>query len=203
MEPGLAIHPLGDADRREAVQVLARAFRDNPLNRAVIGEAAPGRRLRANRHGMRALLPVAQSHGCALVGRWRGRLAAALVAAPPLAYPLPPPPLAARLRCLAGQGLRTAQRWSQVFETIAAHHPPEPHTYLATLGVDPELQGRGLGSALLRHWLEQADRWGRPVYLETDRPQNLPFYAREGFAVEGEIPVLGVRVWRMLRPLRG
>lgn len=202
MEPSLAIRSLRDTDRRDAVRVLARAFRDNPLNRAVI-EADPGVRLRANRHGMRALLSVAQAQGCARVGCWSQRVAAVLVATPPGAYPLPAPSLVARLRCAAGQGLRTAQRWSLVFEAVAAHHPPEPHSYLATLGVDPELQGRGLGTALLRHWLEDADRWGHPAYLETDRAENLAFYGRQGFAVEGEVPILGVRVWRMRRPARG
>ncbi len=203
MVPAEGIGPLQNGERSQAVSLLARAFRDNPLNVAVIGESDPARRLRANHHGMRALLPVAQAHGRALVLRRGGRPVGALVAAAPGAPRLPPPPLWAQLRCLAGQGLQVARRWSLVFDAVSALHPPEPHAYLGALGVDPVLQGRGIGSALLAHWLADADREGLPSYLETDAPANLGFYARAGFAVAGEVSVLGVRVWRMRRPPRG
>jgi ribosomal protein S18 acetylase RimI-like enzyme len=193
------IGPLRDGERSEAVWLLARAFRDNPLNVAVIGAGDARRRLRVNRHGMRALLPVAQAHGRVLVLRRNGRPVGALVAAAPGLPRLPPPPLWARLRCLAGQGLRVSQRWSLVFEAVSALHPAGPHAYLGPLGVDPGLQGRGVGSALLSHWLADTDLHGLPAYLETDVPANVGFYARAGFAVAGEVSILGVRVWRMER----
>lgn len=202
MAPADAIGPLVAAERPAAVYLLARAFRDNPLNVAVIGGGDPGRRLRANRHGMQALVPVAQAHGRALVLRRGGSPVAALVAAGPGLRCLPPPPLWSRLRCLAGQGLRVARRWSEVFEAVSALLPPEPHAYLGPLGVEPAFQGRGLGSALLAHWLADADRQGLPAYLETDARANLRFYARAGFEVAGEASILGVRIWRMRRPAR-
>lgn len=180
--------------------MLARAFRDNPLSQAVIGPRDAARRLRCNTHGMRALLPVAERHGVALAARRKGRIAGVLVATPPFGYPLPPPPLPARLRCLAGQGWRVSQRWAQVFDAVSALHPPEPHAYLGLLGVDPALQGQGLGATLLGRWLEQSGPRSHPAYLETDRPENVRFYARAGFAVEGEITLFDVRVWRMRRP---
>lgn len=183
-----------------AVEVLARAFRDNPLNQAVIGPR-PERRLRSNRLGSGALLPVARAHGelwAVLLGE---RVAGVLVGTAPACWPLPPPPLGARLRCLWGQGLRVASRWGRAFDALEERHPREPHWYLATLGVDPTLQGRGLGGALLRAWL--ATTGAHPVYLETDRAENLPFYAREGFDVIERTRVLGAWVWCMQRPAPG
>ncbi len=189
------------ADEREAaVQVLARAFRDNPLNLAVIGSDDPERRLSANAHGLRSLLPVAQVHGRVRALRARGELAAVLLAAAPGAHPLPPAALAARLRCLFGQGLRVARRWAEVFEAMAKLHPPEPHWYLGSLGVDPRQQGRGIGRALLADWLAEVDREPSCAYLETDRPENVAFYERAGFAALGEARIFSVRVWRMRRP---
>ncbi len=181
--------------------MLARAFRDNPLNRAVIGPD-PARRLRCNRHGMGSLLPVAQAGGHVLTARSGGAPAAALVSAPPLGYPLPAAPLPARLRCVAGQGWRVARRWTRVFEALRERHPSGPHWTLGTLGVAPGLQGAGIGSALLAHWLAEVDRDGCPAYLETDLERNLPLYERAGFAVCGELELLGVRIWRMARPPR-
>lgn len=196
------IGALPEEDTPWAVAVLARAFRDNPLNVAVIGSGDPARRLRSNTYGMGALLPVARAHGLLLAARAGGVIAGALVAAPPYAYPLPAPPIWARLRCLVGQGWRVARRWAVVFEALDALHPLEPHWYLGTLGVDPRFQGRGVGTALLEGWTARADRDGISAYLETDLCENVGFYERAGFEVEGETEILGARVWRMRRTAR-
>ncbi len=195
----LQIEPLSEADRPGAVEALARAFRDNPLNVAVIRSRDPAARTRCNVHGMRILLPVAQEHGLVLGAKVDGRVAGALVAATPFGYPLPPPALAARIRCLLGQGWGVARRWGRVFEALNALHPLEPMGYLGTLGVDPTLQTRGVGTALLNCWLESLDRESIGAYLEADREENLSFYRRAGFEVVGETRVEGVTVWRMQR----
>jgi hypothetical protein len=92
------------------------------------------------------------------------------------------------------------RRWAAVFRALDALHPREPHWYLATLGVDPDAQGEGIGSALASSFLKWADRDASPAYLETDRPENVPFYERRGFRVEHVVEVLGAPIWRMLRP---
>ena len=73
-------------------------------------------------------------------------------------------------------------------------------TNLGSLGVDPVHQGRGVGTALLRHWLARTAGDVSGAYLETDVRDNVGFYDRQGFAVERETRVLGVRVWCMRRP---
>jgi len=200
-EGRLTTGPLTADEEPAATEVLARAFRDNPLNVAVI-RGGPERRLRSNLHGMRALLPAARTHGEAWALREGSRLCAALVAVPPLMHPLPPAPLALRLRALFGQGMGAALRWARVFEALDALHPEEPHWYLGTFGVDPPLQRRGHGSVLLSAWLAGPDAEAGAVYLETDRIENVPFYERAGFGVLRETAVLGVPVWCMRREPR-
>lgn len=197
----LAVGALADEERPGAEQVLARAFRDSPLNVAVIG-TDPERRLRANLHGAMALLPVALAQGLVLVAREGGAARGLLVATPPFGWPLPAPSLRAQLRRVLGQGLRVARRWGLVFEALARVHPREPHWYLATLGVDPVAQGRGVGSALLAHWLAGVDADAVPAWLETDRQANVGFYRRAGFEVARRTEVLGTPVWCMARPER-
>lgn len=148
---------------------------------------------------MQLLLPAALRHGLVLRGG-DGGLGGVLIATPPQAYPLPPPPLAAQLRALLTQGLTVRRRWGRVFEHLDRLHPQGPHWYLATLGVAPDLQGRGIGRALLRELLTHADDGQNACYLETDRPENLAFYEAAGFSVERESQVLGVRIWHMRRP---
>ena len=45
-------------------------------------------------------------------------------------------------------------------------HPHERHYYLPFVGVIPETQGRGLGTALMKPVLEKCDRESVPAYLE-------------------------------------
>jgi GNAT superfamily N-acetyltransferase len=192
---------IASGEQPATIDLLARAFRDNPLNVAVIG-GAEARRLHANRYSMRALLPVACEHGEVWVLRDGPQVCAALIGVPPHLHPLPAPRLGLRLRTLLGQGMGAALRWARVFEELDRLHPPEPHWYLGTFGVDPSHQGRGLGSGLLAAWLAWIDTDGGDVYLETDRVENVPFYERAGFGTVCETAVLGVPVWCMRRESR-
>jgi ribosomal protein S18 acetylase RimI-like enzyme len=195
---GRAPGPLSGAERRAAELVLARAFRDNPLNTAVIG-SDPARRLRSNLHGIRALLPVALAHGLVLLSDRRGQPDGVLIATPPHRWPLPAPSLWAHLRRVVAQGPRVTRRWALVFEALARVHLPEPHWYLATLGVAPEAQRRGVGTALLARWLARVDAERAPAWLETDREANLALYRRAGFEVALRTEVLATPVWCMQR----
>src|SRR5687768_12940981 len=76
-----------------------------------------------------------------------------------------------------------------VFEKMAEFHPKEPHWYLPMIGVDPVMQGKGLGSALMAHGVESCDRDRSIAYLESSNPRNVPLYERYGFEVMGEIQV--------------
>ena len=60
--------------------------------------------------------------------------------------------------------------------------------YLQLLGVEPDRQGSGIGSALVREHLRLADRQGVAAYLETTI-ENLGFYGELGFEVIGEIGI--------------
>ncbi|MER7623648.1 GNAT family N-acetyltransferase [Streptomyces sp. NPDC126503] len=89
-------------------------------------------------------------------------------------------------------------------EAAVEHGPKEPHWYLAVVGADPAARGQGHGAALLRSGLARADAAGMPVYLESSKPDNLPFYQHFGFEVLGEdaLPGGGPTLWAMRRAPR-
>jgi GNAT superfamily N-acetyltransferase len=82
-------------------------------------------------------------------------------------------------------------------------HPSEPHVYLALLGVDPSAQGQGIGKFLLQPRLDHCDENGFPVYLETQKPENLPYYERFGFKVRDTVALERTpTIWSMWRDPR-
>jgi ribosomal protein S18 acetylase RimI-like enzyme len=76
-----------------------------------------------------------------------------------------------------------------LMEQMEQHHPAEPHWYLPMIGVVPERQGRGYGSALLKHALEQCDAAQALAYLEASTDKSVPLYQRHGFELVGMIQV--------------
>ena len=69
--------------------------------------------------------------------------------------------------------------------TAATPQDP-PFYYLSFLGTHPDSRGGGIGMALLAELAAQADREGRPIYLESTNPANTPRYERLGFEGQTE-----------------
>jgi ribosomal protein S18 acetylase RimI-like enzyme len=77
---------------------------------------------------------------------------------------------------------------------------PTPWRNLAMLGIDPDRQGRGLGTILLEYVLADAAAAGEPVGLFTTSERNFPFYRRAGLELcwtgvsdDGTIPMWSFR----------
>jgi ribosomal protein S18 acetylase RimI-like enzyme len=105
-------------------------------------------------------------------------------------------------RLLGGLGLRTRRVLAGLHD-IERRHPTEPHYYLAVLGVDPDEQGQGLGSALMGPVLRSCDEDRIPAYLESSKERNVDFYGRHGFRVLEELRLpAGPPVWLMWRDPR-
>lgn len=184
------------------MRLLAAAFADNPLNRAVIRRSSVWRRERSNAFGLAIQLPLALRCGTVLGARRSGSLAGVLVGAPPWGHPFPAPSLARRVTASLGQGLGAAGRWSEVFEALLARRPAGAHWYLALLGVRAEQRRGGIGRALLADWLARVDAAAGAAWLETDEPRSLGFYRGAGFEVRGELTLFSVPVWLLGREPR-
>jgi ribosomal protein S18 acetylase RimI-like enzyme len=88
-----------------------------------------------------------------------------------------------------------------LLEQTAEHHPETPCWYLPFIGIDPQHQGRGLGSRLLAEGLARCDRDRLPAYLEASSARNRALYERHGFVGTGELRAGdSPPLWPMLRP---
>ncbi|MFG2127690.1 GNAT family N-acetyltransferase [Streptomyces sp. NPDC048751] len=98
------------------------------------------------------------------------------------------------------------ERVETVGRLTAAIHPSDrAHAYLWMIGVAPERQGEGLGTALIAHVLDRCDREGLPAYLEASNARSRVLYERLGFEFTGRALDLpdGPTMWPMWREPRG
>jgi GNAT superfamily N-acetyltransferase len=178
---------------------LARAFEDDPLFRWILPNDAKRlgalnvlfdvlvrRSMKIDFHEAYTTPDVA---GMALWGRpgaWRL----------PTKLMLPSMP-----RMIRAMGLGATMRFMRVMHKVEKTHPAEPHWYLACLGTDPPKQRTGVGKTLVAPVLERCDRERLPAYLETQKPENVPYYERFGFQVSGEFDIVegGPHIWLMWR----
>jgi GNAT superfamily N-acetyltransferase len=180
-----------DVDRLKAV--MADAFFEDPI----FGWLMPDDRKRATR--LRRYFAIELRHLALARGRvWTtSDLAGAALSLPPGTWRAP-----LRVTLLEGGafGIHLA-RAARLGTAIELHHVREPHYYVRDVGVLPEMQGRGLGSALLSPTLRHCDREGLPAYLEASSERNAALYARLGFRLIKELRVGGSPPLRlMLRP---
>jgi GNAT superfamily N-acetyltransferase len=191
------------ADVGTLSKTLGRAFFDDPVMRWMLPDAELRRRklhklfeaLTRHHHLARGGVEVAPDGsgigGAALwdpPGGWRQTRLEELRATPSLLMAF-------------GTSLR---RGLIAEERMKAAHPEEPHWYLAIIGTDPDVRGKGFGQVLMQSRLDRCDTEHAPAYLESSNPVNVPYYQRFGFDVTGEIRLPGsgpslIPMWRRPR----
>jgi ribosomal protein S18 acetylase RimI-like enzyme len=128
-----------------------------------------------------------------------GDFAAALWAAPDK------PPVAEEEAGAFGERLdeiggSDAERLLTVATLIDDHHPAGTYYYLQFLGVVPERQGQGIGSAMLSLVLERSEREGVAAFLDATSSRNRALYERHGFRTTNELRIArGPTLWQMYR----
>jgi GNAT superfamily N-acetyltransferase len=190
----LRIEEIGDA-----AAVLSRGMRDNPIHERVFG-ADPEHREAALLRLFTALLNQDRRKGTILGAFSSKTMVGVCALVPPGACQLVLRERIGLLKALARDNLTSlfaAFRWSSGW---ARQDPSAPHWHLGPVGVERDLQGKGIGSALVAAFSELVDANHGLAYLETDKSTNVPFYERFGFTVTAKSAVLGVPCWFMVRP---
>jgi ribosomal protein S18 acetylase RimI-like enzyme len=194
---------------RAAAAMLGRAFVDDPSICAVVGDYSPDERIRRMTGLFEVILGVHRRGGQPVIGVIAEGMVAGAAIVEQVKHPAGAiaavaaglPFLPALLRALGPQGVRRA---ITALDELTRNRPPEPHLYLNVLGVEPAMQRRHFGVAMLDCLRDQvamrSDLVG--VYLETATEANVAYYTKAGYETIGEMRLLGVRVWRMLQRRR-
>ncbi len=203
-ETSPSVEPLAPSQFSEAAAVLGWAFCDDPALMSMLH----GLKLEMRVHKLtvvcRELLAACARRNEPLGIVSKGKVSAVAIVHRPGGYPLPLRwQLAILVRVVARLGPRGLGRFIHWSNRLERHHPAFPHFHLEMLGVEPECQGQGLGSAMLDSIAATLDADGLPCTLETGGQRNVELYQRFGFEVVGEEEILGVPMWFMLRRAAG
>ncbi len=195
----MEVATLTETDLPDAIGILARGMRDNPLHVAAFGED-PDHRVASLTQMFNGVIPMQPEP---LRASADGAVVGVCGYGPPpdcmvqMFGQLPAeqfPPFSAD----AGEQGRLVE-WLQ---TWGKHDPAEPHFHLGPVAADAGKQGQGIGSAMMQAFCDRVDRDGALAYLETDKAENVSFYEKFGFETVGEAPVIGVDNWFMRRPAK-
>jgi GNAT superfamily N-acetyltransferase len=185
------------ADLDDCVSVLADAFVSSPLHLSAFGKD----RIEQNRRFFRLALRN-MFVGQAFVALVDGALCGYVhFRAWPYCLPAPEeiPNAAATLVKPLGEALPKFIQW---FTRWCHLDPQEPHIHLGPIGVIPGSQRQGIGTALMKRYIDGLEEERSVGYLETDRLENVQFYKRFGFVVKHEEVVIDTPTWYMSRPLQ-
>lgn len=180
-----------------AAAVLSRGMRDNPLHLSVFGPE-PEKRERKLEHFFHVLL--AWMPHPPWVGVQHGNIVAVCgMGEPGRCQPTFSQKLTIVTRLARTCGVTPTLRTLRWFGAWGLRDPKEAHWHLGPLCVDAPLQGRGIGSQLIKEWCKRLDAHRAAGYLETDKEYNADFYKQFGFETITEAKVLGTPNWFMWR----
>lgn len=197
----VTVRALEDVDAPLAAEVLTDAFLDFPALQVMVGRG-PGARERMAAVFAMELEPESNLSG--LVAELGGRIAGVLTYADSPACAAMSTGRVLRLARLVGPRAFGTMR---MLGRIERAHPRSSHRHVPTIGVDPALQGRGIGGRLMEVFDQRCDVDEVDAYLETirwsdpGRPSLEHFYGRLGFEILDVLPMTDAwAVVTMLRP---
>jgi len=88
-----------------------------------------------------------------------------------------------RLEAALGEA---AEKVYSIYDYVISKHyalVPSPHWYFFLIGIDPNFQGKGYASRLIKPMLARIDKEQLQCYLDTNNKKNLGIYQHFGFKI--------------------
>ncbi|HUZ57815.1 MAG TPA: GNAT family N-acetyltransferase [Hanamia sp.] len=97
--------------------------------------------------------------------------------------------------CIGTSNIKKAMKRESKIKKL---QPKKLMYYLWFIGVEPDQQNSGIGSALMKEIIEEAHSRQWPIYLETSTLKNIPWYEKFGFKIYNELN-LGYPLFFMMK----
>jgi ribosomal protein S18 acetylase RimI-like enzyme len=202
---GVEVVEIAEADIRACAAVLAQAFDQDPLQLYMLPDPATRQRVSPRLFEASVQYGFLCGRGLRTSGECRG---AAVWLRPGesefTAARAEAAGMAAVSHAMGAEASDRSLRIWRHFAGIRAREAGARYWYLLVIGVLPACQGQGIGGALMRPVLAQADRDDLPCFVETVQPRNQPLYERHGFRLVHDHvdDKSGLRLLSFVRPPR-
>jgi ribosomal protein S18 acetylase RimI-like enzyme len=196
----VSVRELRPDDLGNAIAIIARGMRDNPLHISALGDDT-GTRADRLRRLFALALPMLLKKGVLLGAFGDDKLVGVAGMVPPgRCQPTLTENVTLLPRMIPAIGFPAFARVGRWLATWGKHDLAEPHWHLGPVAVDTLFQGQGIGTALMEEYCSRLDHLTAVGYLETDKAKNVAFYETFGFQTVAEGPVLDTPNWFMRRP---
>jgi len=197
------LYRLQKKDSQRAAMVLTDAFEHDPIWQVLLSDATPTQKVGAFETPLLYCLKYGQVYATSenlegiaawVPGEWAAMTPWRMVRS-------------GAMRAALKLGWKTAKKMEPVYAPLEAHRQEtmqgKTFIYLQIIGVAAACQGQGFGGKLLRALIEECERSGTSLYLETETESNVRMYERFGFVVIKEIvlPIINLPMWEMVRDL--
>ena len=90
---------------------------------------------------------------------------------------------------------------NQYMQAIGSMRPKQPHHYLGFVAVNPSQAGRGFGRDCLEnvHRIVEADSNSLGIALDTENPENVPFYEHFNYRLVGVKSMKSFNIYSLFR----
>ena len=190
------IASLGADELAGAAALLGRAYRDNPLTFALLGNDP---HVRESVTAEIFELRIRAMDPPPLGARGPAGLVGACGFDAPGGSRITPESQRRLAEVFASAGEGVFPRAMSMLSEFGRHTPSESHWHLGPVGVELDRQGEGIGSAMLQAFCARMDEQNAASFLETDQEQNASLYEKFGFVTVETASVIGVPMWFMAR----
>lgn len=200
------LHKVKKNEIHKASEVLADAFKNDPLFKALFGDAIDNEKkyfltakfmikycykygeVYASSENFEGIMAITQSK-YSYTSLWRIIRSASI-------FPI--------ISIGFKSFLKIAGALSPIDEIRKKHMKNKAFAYLQIIGVSSNNQGQGYGSKMLREFITKATKTKIPIYLETETESNANLYEHFGFKTLEKInlPIINQPMWIMLREVK-
>jgi len=165
-----------EQDRKNIINILVKSFKGNKSVDFVVGSSAKGREVLME-YSLETCLEngevyISESENSCVLIKYSDQKRK------PLRLLIWDLKLAIR-----GIGISKISKVLKRESSIEEVQPKDPYLYVWFIGVQPESQGKGEGTGLLKSVLQLAKEKNLPVCLETSTERNFRWYEKFGFSV--------------------
>ena len=199
----IEINPLNTKHRENIIEIITNAFENYPLMKYFFGESHK----QSLRHLSQFICEEEpeddklQLLGAFVEGDLQGVAHISLPQNEDNNHDVETTPTPLEIKFAEAVGEQALMRIEAYYDLKKANKPSSPHFYINIFAVNPQNQGKGIGTAILSHIHQMSEQYpdSHGVAHDTQTEKNAAYYQRFGYNISNTAKLENVNNWFMFR----